>query len=891
MSTKLAAECPAACRGGECQLDKNALRLAAGFFTRQHSALRWWLLCGVMFIAVVDAIAGNADVPANLISNPGFEEDANKSGKDVWILGAGSKIVTGNAAEGNASLRISSSEKGMNSSAFLSGIPTAPGKRYRLIFATKAGGGTNQTTGYDAQYYRVLLNWDQLCRNGIYYGNIEQTEGEWQDSANVWQRRTIEFTAPNKPTAGMKITCEVRGPGAILLDDFVLTEIPAAKVADKIVRIRLDKPCYRNTIFATLPDDVIEGVVMTTNNAVKSLGIIFESESLKIIFSQEIPSTGNQTVFSFAVKDLALGSYKLRVKALSSDGKLIDEETEIIQKRQAVRNEVIVRGDNVCLVNGQPFFPIGLFTAPESEKALSELARAGFNFIGRITCDGIQAPVTPDVLDKFVKYNLMAVAELRYKMSPQPEERKQWEANQRKFIQELTQHPAFFGYFIADEPLWNGYPLEQLIDIYRFYRQIDPYHPVWINEAPRGAVADCANYARACDITGVDIYPVPEGGDHSEMADKTISCVGKYADKMRSSVENRKPVWMVLQGIGWADSSGNTVCPTWEETRFMAYDSILHGANGIIYWGTYAIRNWDFWKTLFRIASELRDMSRVFVSPNIASSPIMTDASEIVWVCKEYDGQIYVIAANEGKQIRNAEFRGSSAKDLHVLFENRKVAVRDGAFIDRFGPNEVHIYSTAAQLPPPLVASPVLKGEPIGEGMEDLYFLVPYKPYSGKADWIWYPGLSGTANAISFFRRTFNVPSNISSAIMTITADDEYILYINGRQVPVDKTGSWTRAERFSVAADLRRGTNTIAVKAKDRGAPPCALLMELVIVMSDGKTISFETNGEWLAHNREEMNWEKPDYEDLSWRKAEIVAPYGGGPWLRGVYVHEQKK
>jgi hypothetical protein len=65
-----------------------------------------------------------------------------EGGTTAWSLTPGAEIVEGEAAEGKAALRLASGQTGTNPKAFQGGIPCEPGKRYRLAYAVKAGGGT-----------------------------------------------------------------------------------------------------------------------------------------------------------------------------------------------------------------------------------------------------------------------------------------------------------------------------------------------------------------------------------------------------------------------------------------------------------------------------------------------------------------------------------------------------------------------------------------------------------------------------------------------------------------------------------------------------------------------------------------------------------------------------
>jgi|GEM_PF-6595763 len=103
------------------------------------------------------------------------------------------------------------------------------------------------------------------------------------------------------------------------------------------------------------------------------------------------------------------------------------------------------------------------------------------------------------------------------------------------------------------------------------------------------------------------------------------------------------------------------------------------------------------------------------------------------------------------------------------------------------------------------------------------------------AQWIWY--LDGTDNVERFFRKTFIIDKQITAALLKITADDDYYVYINGNFVGKDTgDGAWKTAEIYEIGEYLQQGKNVIAVKAKDTGGPE-GLLAELTIKLSSTAT------------------------------------------------------
>lgn len=161
------------------------------------------------------------------------------------------------------------------------------------------------------------------------------------------------------------------------------------------------------------------------------------------------------------------------------------------------------------------------------------------------------------------------------------------------------------------------------------YRELQALsgRPVWMNHAPRNQVEQLAAFNEAADIAGCDIYPVPfhPRVGHSDLTDRYLSCVGGYTRRMQQAAPG-KPVWMVLQGFGWGDIQPDQPeatrrelrRPTLAETRYMAYDAIVHGARGILYWGTFAVeKDSPFYADLLKVVSELRDLGSVLAAPDL----------------------------------------------------------------------------------------------------------------------------------------------------------------------------------------------------------------------------------------------------------------------------------
>ena len=167
------------------------------------------------------------------------------------------------------------------------------------------------------------------------------------------------------------------------------------------------------------------------------------------------------------------------------------------------------------------------------------------------------------------------------------------EAKLRKVIATFKDSPGMGLWKGADEPDWgnshnpkNSTP-QQVAHVAKILHELDPSHPIWLVQAPRGTVASLKRYDAGWDVGGIDIYPVSyPPGVHSEEKNKELSMVGDFT-RMMKQVAGEKPFWMTLQiAFSGVVKPGRTLrFPTFPEQRFMAYEAIINGARGLTYFG------------------------------------------------------------------------------------------------------------------------------------------------------------------------------------------------------------------------------------------------------------------------------------------------------------------
>jgi len=384
----------------------------------------------------------------------------------------------------------------------------------------------------------------------------------------------------------------------------------------------------------------------------------------------------------------------------------------------AAGNVVTIEKGGHLLLNGKRFFPLGLYSEPKGPDPCAQMAAAGFNLV--------RTGFDPQALDAAAQAGIYCWIPLPGGLDLSTD-REAREAKIREVVAGAKEHPALVMYESMDEPAWTwkdpGKPralAEHLAMGYRLVKELDPNHPVTLNHAPRNTIATLRKYNSTCDAMSVDIYPIvpPDilhifaitpDGRHGDLRNQTPSCVGEYVDKMRQVAGPDRPVWMVLQGFAWAalDAEAkirsSVVYPTYEMTRYMAWQSVIHHCNGIIYWGTHTIEQpGECWTGITRTVRELADLHDVLVADE---APVRVE--------KEYDelgfsidagveisvrdagGFLYLLTANSSIDPAGVTFHGLEGLpdgEMEVLGEDRTVPVKDGAFHDTYTGLAVHLY-------------------------------------------------------------------------------------------------------------------------------------------------------------------------------------------------------
>lgn len=167
-------------------------------------------------------------------------------------------------------------------------------------------------------------------------------------------------------------------------------------------------------------------------------------------------------------------------------------------------------------------------------------------------------------------------------------------------------------------------------------------------------------------------------------------------------------------------------------------------------------------------------------------------------------------------------------------------------------------------------------------GLLALFAWSPWAALAQKApvpQWVWYPEgnpLVEAPSATRYFRKSFTVEKDVKTAMLEITADNRFVVWVNGTQVGEGDT--WATLYRFDVKKHLKAGNNVIAVEASNEGGPA-----GLVVRLSHGPALVV-TDASWRTAKEVAKGWQNIDASDEKWARVKVLGPYGKvGPWTGG--------
>ena len=366
-----------------------------------------------------------------------------------------------------------------------------------------------------------------------------------------------------------------------------------------------------------------------------------------------------------------------------------------------------LRDDGMTLIDGKPFFPIGLyavcareFNGNSLDNAFKGLKDGGFNF-----AQTYGKAYAPGFFEAAAKYGIKLWVGSRFPDA--------------KFLNRGIKVPEILAWYLGDDTSGHETP-QELRDYHDAVKAIDPTRLTCQADGVGAAskVSSYARYVTGTDVFMPEIYPVRQ--HEGDISDKTcVADVVRTMEKIKRDVADygdgrARGCWPILQ---WFKGWGNWHhFPTREQLFATSFAAIIHGGHGITwytYGGFYDKKRKKYnegvtsaperWKAICDLATWLKELTPALVTRTGKQPPpaeIVSGAKldplgqpSVTALLKRCGGEVFLIAVNAAPEDARARFRieGVAGK-AEVMKESRTVKCPGGVLEDDFKPFAVHVY-------------------------------------------------------------------------------------------------------------------------------------------------------------------------------------------------------
>ena len=334
-------------------------------------------------------------------------------------------------------------------------------------------------------------------------------------------------------------------------------------------------------------------------------------------------------------------------------------------------------------------FPLGWYDAIKNLSTPAKIANEGINLVIPYTGKG-DAQEVRAYLDRAAAAGIKVLVDI-----PRDSVRKGHTVRITKFVKQLKNHPALFGWYLFDEPGFISLSPNLLQKFYQAIKLEDPKHPIAVAFAKLDNVR---NYTRSVDIVMYSNYPCrynePEFHNFQNSTFPTLAREAKFLAR------ERKTFWFILQAYG-EDKHGRPNkyrrrFPTAAEERYMLYSAVLANTDGLFFWTHYRSRqNWIN-SVMTPLVRELQGYLPAIKTAALRRKLAIANPKIQASLYRDPTTQnLLLIAVNHNDSQIETTVRireNTRAQSANVLTENRVVNLADRTFSDTFEPYGVHIY-------------------------------------------------------------------------------------------------------------------------------------------------------------------------------------------------------
>ena len=561
-------------------------------------------------LLIVATLAGQTVAAADENLFPGGDCEAATEaswrkpvGKGVW------SFEDGKGRGGSRALVLTVTKPERETWRFSEPFPVEPGTVYRL---------TGWVKDLEGDKFRVGVGVVWLDANGK---RIDERGAKRLTDNDIKQDGWCRIEMETPPLPANAVSCEIyagvgqRHLGTSYIDDLVLVQ-----TASKPEVTRLYTSAYRDMAAA--------GEVRLAATYFAS-PVKYPEAKLRGAFQIETPDgvrrfpaklADGVATGSFDAAELKEGTHPITFALGTHDGQVFGRKTlDFTKVRELPKRRVAIDDRMRTVVDGKPFFPLGMYWPKVTQERLDVYTNSPFNFIMPYN------DTRRESLDLCHKAGIMVACHLSgcacvARLSP--EKREAAERHYTDEMMSLKDHPAVLAWYLADELHLDFAAF--LAARHRNFHAIDPDHPTWI-------VLDKVRHVRGLmdgfDVIGVDPYPI---GNRGWPTETTLALPTEWTRQTAEAMFGFRPMWIVPQAFDWswypkgkekAMAHVEKRLPTRAELSGMTWQAIAAGANGLCYYsfgsllGNLKGAAFDAaWADVVAVAHEVKTLESILLS-------------------------------------------------------------------------------------------------------------------------------------------------------------------------------------------------------------------------------------------------------------------------------------
>lgn len=519
-------------------------------------------------------------------------------------------------------------------------VPIHPGNKYKFSCYVK----TENISG-DGFGATITLQWND--KNGKWMGG---SYPKGVVGTKDWTLIEDVAEIPNDASSAY-ITCYVRKgmTGKAWFD-----EVKVEKLDNPELNVYLLEPHYRGILDNDYNSIRFNVSLTDYDKKLTKLKIkteLINPQNNRIITSKKLKLDKNKKTFAdFGIRGLINQDYLLKTYLLGENDIILESNTiELSKKSNVNKRKIHIDKHKRTIVDGKPFFPLGMYWSKITEDDLKVFSDSKFNTIMPY---GEQEIKELNLAEKFGIKVIYSVKSFYHGVKYSPPEIKDEKSAESYLINKVNvvkEHPALLAWYLADELGPEMIPVME--NHYDIIKSLDENHPVWI---VLNRTENLLDYFNTFDVFGSDPYPVGR--------EKTVSLAGKWTIDTRKSLLNSRALWMVpqvhnLRIYNQDFSLGGT--PTYDQMRSMAWQTITEGAMGIVFYSFFDLRRNPEepfnikWNEVKMIAEEINSFVPVLLSidnaPDVKVEPVNGKNNWFHSLIKKYENDLYIFVVNNGE--------------------------------------------------------------------------------------------------------------------------------------------------------------------------------------------------------------------------------------------------